>query len=342
MREMEEREARYSGALKPIDTVVIGTSLAKESDDLLKAGLDLAHTLGAKAYVAHAAPLEPLSPRFGAGWAESDYFREFTRLRWDELRHQLERVAPPAELKVEPLMRTDTPHLVVTSIAGEVGADLVIVGASETPHGLGRLLGSTSERVLRKAPCPVLVLRKPSGFPWRRVLAPVDLSVHSADSLRCGVGFLSQLAVADAAVKGLLVLTDFQRQALEDFTSPGRVEAFASHELERFVDDNLLHGPGAVGTGLRTGDPRAEILAEAEEWGADLIVIGTHGRGGLERALIGSVASGVAAGATAAVLVIPPMTALGASIGDAVLEQTGPHWPEQIQPGDTDREEGSP
>lgn len=55
---------------------------------------------------------------------------------------------------------------------------------------------------------------------------------------------------------------------------------------------------------IRDGDPVTEILAATEQCGADSIVIGSHGRGGLQRALLGSVAEGVMRRATVPVVVV--------------------------------------
>ena len=57
---------------------------------------------------------------------------------------------------------------------------------------------------------------------------------------------------------------------------------------------------------VRTGGPAREAVAEAAEWPADLIVVGTHGRAGAARALLGSVAEAVVRDAGCSVLVIPP------------------------------------
>ena len=57
---------------------------------------------------------------------------------------------------------------------------------------------------------------------------------------------------------------------------------------------------------LREGTPGAEVCASAREWGADLIVIGTHGRSGVSRLLMGSTAETVVRHAPCPVLVIPP------------------------------------
>lgn len=60
-----------------------------------------------------------------------------------------------------------------------------------------------------------------------------------------------------------------------------------------------------VETLLREGTPVEEAVAAAAEWGADLLVVGTHGRGGLQRLVLGSVAEGVLRHAHCPVLVVP-------------------------------------
>jgi nucleotide-binding universal stress UspA family protein len=59
-------------------------------------------------------------------------------------------------------------------------------------------------------------------------------------------------------------------------------------------------------TVVREGDPRSEIVDEAVEWGADLIVVGSHGRTGIKRWLLGSVASAVVSHAPCSVEVVRP------------------------------------
>lgn len=62
---------------------------------------------------------------------------------------------------------------------------------------------------------------------------------------------------------------------------------------------------GNVETFLREGVPGDEIIATAKEWGADLLIIGSHGRGGLERLFLGNMAEGVLRHAPCPVLVVP-------------------------------------
>jgi nucleotide-binding universal stress UspA family protein len=59
-----------------------------------------------------------------------------------------------------------------------------------------------------------------------------------------------------------------------------------------------------VSTCVREGDPKLQILDVAAEWKADLIVLGSHGRKGMDRFLLGSVSEGVARHATCSVLIV--------------------------------------
>jgi nucleotide-binding universal stress UspA family protein len=64
---------------------------------------------------------------------------------------------------VEPLVAMGTPHVEIVRLAEEQGADLIVIAT----HGRGfishAILGSTAERVLRRSPCPVLVVRDPAA-----------------------------------------------------------------------------------------------------------------------------------------------------------------------------------
>lgn len=88
---------------------------------------------------------------------------------------------------------------------------------------------------------------------------------------------------------------------------PLRPESLTEHaeaELESFLAERRPHGVEVQGK-VRFGDAAAEVLAEAREWQADLLVVGTQGRSGLARLMLGSVAGPVLRGAACNVLVIP-------------------------------------
>ncbi len=78
-------------------------------------------------------------------------------------------------------------------------------------------------------------------------------------------------------------------------------------EAERLTKEagERIAAPGlSVETAIQEGDPRTEIVDAADEWKADLIVVGSHGRTGLKRLLLGSIAAAVVAHAHCSVEVI--------------------------------------
>ena len=82
-------------------------------------------------------------------------------------------------------------------------------------------------------------------------------------------------------------------------------KAAEEHVLEaKEVVQNCLSGGGKVDTVVASGSPKSVIIEEAEEWGADLIVVGSHGYGFFERMLIGSVSDAVLHHAPCSVLVV--------------------------------------
>ncbi|HKV06799.1 MAG TPA: universal stress protein [Thermoanaerobaculia bacterium] len=293
--------------MKKHETVLIGTSLSNLSDEVVQAGLGLARALGGKVYLLHAflpqvtysgggAPF--VTPALASEVAEAEQ-----RLLAQKMDEQVERLGIRPEELLGTALEEGPAHRSLTGAAGKFGADLIVVGATEAPRR-ARFFGSTAERVVRKAVCPVLTVRGTQAMPPKRVLLPVDLSPLSADAFRHGLRVLDQIVPAkDAALEAFFVRTGHDREDLD-----------AERELARFVETNARDTGWTVASRVGTGHADEEILARMEEWAPDLIVLGTHGRGGFERFLLGSVASSVVRNAGTSVLVIPPDAALEESL----------------------------
>jgi universal stress protein E len=286
---------------KTLKTIVIGTSLTGASDDVVRTGVALARTTGASLWLVHAyAPLS-MSPTAGV---EVQWIEEQRTTLLELITEQARRTGLSALAGFSPdhvRLMIGVPHWGIVDLARSVHADLVIVGAAES-HGI---LGSTADRVIRKASCPVLAIRSAAAFPPSRVVIPVDLSPLSARAFRQGLDILAQIGFPIAETEALFVLNPFEVGGSITFT-PEQIRRFAGEELERFLAANAP-GNGRPGMQVRTGSPREEILAALAEKKVDLAVLGTHGRSGFERLLLGSVAAGVLRGASCNLLVIPPV-----------------------------------
>jgi nucleotide-binding universal stress UspA family protein len=295
---------------KKMGLVVIGTSLTEMSDPVVRAGLAVARAAGAKIVLVHA--FQP-NAAYGGGapYVPDVFLEEAVAAERAQVECRLADQAARLGVRGEELAATrvelGSPYRALTEAAESLGADLLVVGSSESPR-LAKVFGSTADRVVRKSLRPVLVVREGFRLPPERVLLPVDLSPLSAEAFRRGLDLLDQIAAEPSVrLEALHVITGRDYGLFEVQGPPEPSEAEAVRELQSFVALNACRGPRKVETRLDYGEVEERIRARGDEWGADLIVIGTHGRGGFERFLLGSVAADVVRRGKASILVIPPV-----------------------------------
>ena len=188
-------------------------------------------------------------------------------------------------------------------------ADLVVVGSRGHNPFQSALLGSVSAEVVDHAPCPVLVARRG----WiRRVMLADDGSedAHRARRIVRDWPILSGLPACVISVARIPTTWEPPIAPIAgSLSSDPYVEALAANRRNQAVVAHTSHDELA-GSGrpceyaVRTGAPAAELVAAAIQWGADLIVLGSHGRTGLRRALLGSVARNVLMHAPCSVLIV--------------------------------------
>lgn len=291
----------------PIRSILVGSSLSPTSDAVVAAALALARALGAKLRVVHGylPPVGPVGEAVPSIWLDPELLAGRERELRADLNAQVERLGVRGDELAGLALGPLPAHRLLVEAAREAHADLIVVGAREHGH----LLGSTAERVVRSAHTPVFIRRQVVRLPPARVLLPVDLSERAAEALRAGLGFLTQLGEQRGGwprVEALFVLLDYVHQLSLQF-SKEQVHGLAEQELGRFVDAAAEGRP--VERRLRVGEVLPEILAEIDSLSADLVILGTHGRGGFQRFLLGSVAEYLARAATCNVLIVPPANA---------------------------------
>lgn len=302
--------------VESFDTVLIATSLLEESRDVTRLGRDVARACGARIALVHAtmmpawydqAPLEHMG-RQG----------EILKANMEALRQTIVREARHFAIGDDELagcfLELAPPHRAVVDLAHRLKAGLIVMGASDRPVRRWHTLGSTAARVTQKTTRPVLVVRGDLPLPLRRVLAPVDLSPLSGDALRCGLGRVRAMGGgALPEIETLFVLNPLERDGWPHFTAE-QVDRFAREELGRFLRAHLGEAAASLQAAVRVGEAREVIAREVEGWGPDLIVVGTHGRSGFERFIVGSVASDLVRHSPVSVLVVPPEAAARAAL----------------------------
>lgn len=282
---------------KKIETVLIGTSLTEASEKVVRAGLKVARAAKARVGLVHAFP--PQLIYGGAPYVPE--LPEVVEAQKESLRRKMEAQAHLLGIRPEEhagmFLELGPAHQMLIETARKTNADLIVVGAAEEPI-LAKLIGSTADRVVRRATCPVLVVRRELPVPPARVLLPVDLSLLSAEALREGLEVLALLAgergpeATLPKVEALYVITDLDRE-----------------DLGRFLALHAADSAFEVVPRTVSGYVEDEILLRIREWEPDLVVLGTHGRSGFERFLLGSVATRIVHNGDANVLIVPPAAA---------------------------------
>lgn len=201
---------------------------------------------------------------------------------------------------------------VILEYADAHDIDLVVMG-THGRRGLRHLImGSIAEEVVRRASCPVITVRERPRLhegAWpTRIVAPVDFSEASELTL----AYVKELATSSGAKVDLVhviepmtvpdpYITGTTGFAFDVEAARSNVQVALEARATKFLGDsvsNEIH--------IDVGRPAAMIAELAEERGADLVVMASHGRTGLERALIGSVASGVIRRAAPPVMIVKP------------------------------------
>ncbi|SDW55723.1 universal stress protein [Nitrosomonas communis] len=142
---------------------------------------------------------------------------------------------------------------------------------------------------------------------YRRILVPVDGSTTSNCALQEAIKLAQQ---HHAQLELVHVFEDILYWVDENYINYAELQETVRESSEKIlIDAQALVQQGGLATGIKLLEAKGQrtanvIVAEAERWQADLIVIGTHGRTGFSRLLLGSVAEGVVRTAAIPVLLI--------------------------------------
>jgi nucleotide-binding universal stress UspA family protein len=197
----------------------------------------------------------------------------------------------------------------VVEDATRFGADLIIIGSRGHGSIGSMLLGSVSAEVADHAPCPVLVARTPR---LTRIILGTDGSQYAfaAEQWLRRWPIFSQAAIEVTSVAYLgmpwtsgLALSAYTGSG-EDYADTGR-QIIADHRQTAETAAERLSSAGLRATArVAEGDAAQELIRIAADDQADMIVLGTHGRTGLARLIMGSVARNVMLHAHCSVLIV--------------------------------------
>lgn len=230
----------------------------------------------------------------------------------DETLHAAIEALGPSAARIRKVARQGHPAAEIVRLAEESPTDLIVVGSHGRSAIARFLVGSVAEQVARHAPCPVLLVRGTGDGPrLRRVVLGVDGSDGAARAAEWLRRFPLPLDSELRLVAILANLHDIARMHLV-VTPPLAERSTPFDEWLREQSQKHLSAAAAVFaemgtrvvTEVRSGDPAQGLIDVAEDEGADLVVVGYHGLGAVERRLLGSVSQEVLSHAACSVLVV--------------------------------------
>jgi len=276
--------------------ILVPCDFSDSSREALARAGTLAGWYGARLTVLHVVPLWPSTTAFPP-YVNPVSLDAATR---DRLLAELKTFAQPPDAAGAPLslaVHEGDPADEIVREAEASAADLVVMG-THGQRGFERwAIGSVTERVLRTAACPVLTLRLGSDSalasgraPFERILCAIDFCEPSFQGLEYA------LALAQESHAGITLLHVLERMPLEEPSVRGgfsveeyrrSVEQAARDRLRQLVPDGAREwcDPDVK---VVTGSAHEQIVAAATESATQLIVLGVHGHGVLNRMLFGS------------------------------------------------------
>jgi nucleotide-binding universal stress UspA family protein len=285
------------------NVIVVGVDLSPESLRAAELAAKIAAATHAQLVPVHAVPAIPAIPDVVGINPMPVYSPELqdviTRSSRAQVERELHNVLPAAALRQLEVQVGPAPFI-IADVARSRRADLVVLGGKH--HGaLARGLGrSTAHYLVRTLDMPVLVVAQ-SAEAIRKVLAAVDISTVSSPMLEAAEQLAKQLG---AQLRLLHVVEPFRLAHLgSDQWDEGAYYRSSEENFDRLASPfKAIAKQDRV---IRTGLAAETIAEEAGAWQADLVVVGSHGKGWVDRILIGSTTERLVTELPTSILVVP-------------------------------------
>lgn len=290
--------------------ILLATDLSARGDRALERAVDLSQRTGAELVILHVyEEFDESSLTYGSRvlptWRRPTNAMNVMKQR---IRQALRADVGDAVEKALILIEEGHPPDVIESVAAARHVDLVVTGVAREGPFSSRpvVLGKTVEQLLRKLPLPILVVLNRPRAPYQNVVVATDFSRPSAHALQMALRFFPGQKLF------LLHAFDvpYETQVEDAARHAAQLREGRAMELSAFLESVFLppqdrHRLVPI---LEPGQPRQIVREYAQMHDADLVVLGTQGRGALMEALIGSTAKSILASLPCDALIVrgPP------------------------------------
>lgn len=266
--------------MKLLERILLATDFSKSSENLLEYGINLAKTFHSQILLVHVLPDDINNEKAKLLLSQA------AAKQLDDTRNKIKKEG----LKTgEPLLEFGSPFDRITQAADNVDANLILVGSGEKSENENFPLGITAYKIIRKSNKPVWVVKQGSVFNIKNILCPIDFSAESGRALK------NAITIARRFNTELIILSVCK-------TYPSNSSRI---EIGWDIEDEKIHLKHMKKFNLFlknfnltdldwereiiSGDPAEEILSAISRYESDLLIMGTTGKSGLSRLIMGSV-----------------------------------------------------
>ncbi len=270
--------------MRLLERILVATDLSSAADDAINMTAFLAKTFHSEVVLLHVMPPLP-----GVS-TPSDLVKNQINQCLDSLRRKL---VDDGITVSDTILVTGTPFTMIIDCAEQHDVNAIIIGSGEKTQNDQYRMGITAERLERRAQRPVLVVKRGTSPPVTRILCPVDFSDTSCRALKEAIHLagncqaqLTVLTVIEPLKSFLPQVVPVAEKAQQQYLTEQKA---LFHE---FLSQFDLHDV-SYNKLICEGQPHEEILKSVNEHEIDLLVMGSVGRTGVARILLGSVAEKV-------------------------------------------------
>ena len=308
---MDSELNRHDGYKK----ILVAIDFSPHSDAALNQAVWLARKSGAKVVLAHSIPdiREALCGTSYEGrldflYGEGNAFQREIRRHSDAKMQKMIMSLSAVDVDITFEALLGAPFVEIIYAVQQEGYDLVLAGTRGNAACTESFVGSTSKRLIRKCPASVWIVKGEHTVPPKVVLAATDFSEVSFKAAIQGLWIARQ---SGAAFHLLHVIdsTDIPEALISVIPDGGTLEVERNQNARKRLDgfvESLPPDHAKINVHLVTGTPSKEVGRIARQLNADLIALGTVGRNGIKRMLLGNTAEKLLATCDCSILTVKP------------------------------------
>mgnify|MGYP001619426349 FL=1 len=283
-----------------IKTIIAAIALENGEQQVARRAIRLAADHGAKLVLAHAIERLPESDLDLPSPANEEAIANVLEAEAiASLKQMAESAAVQAEIEVE----CGKADQFIERLIRDHAADLLVIGPGKPQNLREKIFGSTADRVVRAGLCPIVVVKRATDDPYRRVIAAIDFSPMSFAAAQTAAQIAPSAKLE--LIHALEIPLTFEQAMLKVGTSQAELDRYREAKAKTaYVELRSIRADLAVAGKVRVvrGDPATALVRVARSGRTDLIALGIQGKNAVSQLILGSVARRVLAASSCDVL----------------------------------------